>query len=217
MTKSRVPLFGLPHKCDVVRQGQADDGAGGVEEGDLSPSVYTGRSCRFSLLTAEEEQQGFGNASGHKWRVVMESSLSIQEHDRLRVVWGRYPNTGSPLGAGDGFPPQVVLATPAGSQTLDWDVDNQKYGDATYSVTWTGSVWQFVDSVAPLTHDFTAEKHHNIFNLDWSTVVGASYAVTSQTGSSQDFRVLKGPPSFVDHQGGTHHTTVICELQDVDT
>lgn len=222
MNSTNVPIFGMPSKASVIRKIEGDDGFGGISLTDST--VYSNRTCRVTTMTDKEEREAYGEAGGKRWKIVMELSRSIRTSDFVRLSWGTFPNVETAGGLDGEFPPTVIVTTPAGSKTLTWFYADSKYSDAdsdndpanTYTVSWTGTVWRFTDTVAPITVDFTGyEKHHNVFNLDWSTLVGASYSVTSQTSYSIDYRVI-----LVKHQhdpfGRQHHTSMTIELEDTD-
>lgn len=218
---SRHPLFGLPHKVDVVQRKKVDDGFGGVKLSD-GTVIYSKRRCRVSLRDDSnqfmETQRGSGYDAEKKIQVVMEYSPKVKENFFLRIPWGVPPNLVPVLSLPGSFPPSVIITTPAGSKTLSWSDTSSRYEDSNseYTVTWTGTVWQFKDTVAPLTHDFTGfSQSQNIFKRPWDEEVGASYAVTSQTGPTQDHRIMWKKHHF-DQPGHKHHTEMYVEIENVD-
>ena len=223
MKSSRIPIHGLNQKVSVIRKIEGDDGFGGISLSDST--VYTSRKCRITTMSDKDEREGYGEASGRHWNVVMELSRGLQRSDFVRVPWGIFPNIETAGGLTGKFPPKVVIGTPAGSKTLIWYHSDSKYSDAdanndpanNYTVHWTGSNWRFTDTPGSKTTNFSTdyEQHHNIFNLDWASLVGGSYSVTSQTGVSRDYRIV-----FIRHTnddtGALHHTQLTVEFEDVD-
>jgi hypothetical protein len=69
-----IPLFGLPHKIDVYKLADADDGAGGVIPGGARTNLYTGLRARISRMVDKDENELFGQATGEHWRVVVAPS-----------------------------------------------------------------------------------------------------------------------------------------------
>lgn len=210
-------LFGLAHSVDVVRRPETSDGSGGIVAG-TAVAVYEDRQCRITILSPEDKETShlFGMASEEMYKVLFEPSTNIKKNDFVQVLFGTFPNVGSPLGLEEGFPPQVVISTPAGNKTLTWSATDSNYQDSLedYIVSWTGSVWRFEDTIAVLTVDFTGYlEGHNIFYLDWSSVVGASYSVVSQGGDAQEYRVV-WVKHQIDHNGIHNHTSVVMELED---
>ena len=218
--KSSIPLFGLPHKCNVVRRKFADDGAGGVSDDATPVTLYTNRKCRISALDPDDEElKGMGfDAQRHRKVVMVYSPKIIRKDEFVKVPWDVPPNVAPPEGLADGFAPSYVIVTPAGSKTLVWSVANDRYQDSAdeYRVEWTGAVWRFSDTIAPLTHDFTGfTETQNIFKRPWDTEVGASYGVTRATADAMDFRIVWHTHQ-IDETGGVHHTSLIVELEDDD-
>jgi len=86
VARSRIPLFGLPHRLDVVRRADVDDGAGGViPDSSEETDIYIKRRARVASMTDEDEQKLFGNASGERWRVVMIYSPNVARSDFIRL------------------------------------------------------------------------------------------------------------------------------------
>ena len=214
---SRIALFGLPHEVDIVRKADGDDGAGGTIPG-VETSVYASRKCRITTLDAEDEQQMFGEATGLKWKILLEYSPNLQRSDFIKVPFGTFPNQHAPLGTGDGWPWTLNITTPGGAKVLEWSVDNSRFQDSAeeYTLHWNGTAWEFNDTIAPLTHTFTGHlQEHTIFKLDWTSEVGAGYSVDSYTGTTRSYRVLFEKDQL-DHEGGHHHTSAVMEYEDVD-
>lgn len=220
MTISRIPNLPFPHLIDVIRQGDGDDGSGGIIPQDRSPLVYENRRCRIALMSGEDQQEGFGNVSDERWKVVVEFSPNIRDSDFIRVSFGRYPNISGPLGLPDLFPPTVSISTPGGVKILNWNETDQRYqtGDELYLVYWNATEWTFRDlsQSEPFVHDFEYfERHHNLFLADWAELVGEEYSVVSRTGPSRTYRIV-----LIDNQkddiGDYHHTSVVMELEDAD-
>jgi len=218
MAKSRIPLFGLPHRVSIVRFKMQDDGAGGVEASDTPVVLYSNIRGRVTTLEFDVDKQvGPGFRAGQFWRVIIPYSPKVLKTDMVRLPWGVPPNVESPEQLWDGFSPKVVISTPDGEKTLSWD--GLKYVDSEnkYSVFWSGSVWRFNDTVASLTHDFEGySENQNIFKRPWNTEVGEDYAVLSLTGDSQDFRIVWMKHQY-DEFGAYHHTSLIVELEDGNT
>jgi hypothetical protein len=88
-----IPLIGLIHTMSVVRAStESDDGAGGVNLGDVS--VYTGVNCRVSVLSAEDKQFKSGTDGKKLWKVLSEYKPNIQFNDIIipsgRGLSGRF-------------------------------------------------------------------------------------------------------------------------------
>lgn len=81
---SPIPLFGLPHKADIFRHVDADDGFGGIDSTE-TPVLELVR-CRIASMTDKDEQEGFGNVTGRHWKVVMKYSPTIQRSDIFRMA-----------------------------------------------------------------------------------------------------------------------------------
>ena len=220
--RSRFPIFGLNQRVSVVRKVEGDDGFGGISTS--SSTIYSSRKCRITVLSAEAERQSYGEATGKRWNVIMELSKAIELSDCISVPQGTYPNIQTPAGLDGDLPLKVQLTTPAGAKNLQWFFADQKYSDAdanndpanNYTVVWTGSVWRFTDSDASLVVDFTGyAQSNNIFNLNWASVVGASYAVTGQVGDAKEYRIIYLNHT-TDERGHEHHTKLIVEFEDTN-
>ncbi len=220
--KSRFPIFGLNQRVSVIRKTEGDDGFGGITL--VSSTIYTGRKCRITTMSGEAERENYGSAAGTHWNVVMELSKGHQPSAYIAVLDRVQANTETPAGLLGDLPLKVQLTTPAGAKNLQWFFADSKYSDAdanndpanNYTVHWTGSVWRFTDSAAPSTVDFTGyEQTHNIFNLDWSTVVGAGYSVTGQVGDAKEYKIVYLKHA-TDERGQEHHTKLIVEFEDTD-
>lgn len=212
----------MNQSVSVVRKTEGDDGYGGITL--VSSTIYTGRKCRITTMSGEAERENYGQATGKHWNVIMELSKATQLSDYVSVAHGVYPNIETPAGLTGDLPLKVQINTPAGAKSLQWFFADSKYSDAdatndpanNYTVHWTGSVWRFTDSVAPLTVDFTGyEQTHNIFNLDWTTLVGASYSVTGQAGDAKEYKIVYLKHA-TDERGHEHHTKLVVEFEDTD-
>ena len=84
-SRSKIPLYGMVHKVNIVRRADSDDGYGGVLAEGTITNIYKNRKCRISTMTDEDEQTLYGNASGQHWRVVMEYSPDIERSDFLSL------------------------------------------------------------------------------------------------------------------------------------
>lgn len=217
-----IPLIGLPHYIDVIRYVGVADSMGGVSKG--SPiTIYSDRNCRFSLWDGEEVQpkvQGF--VGPQEYKVLMVYSPLILDSDFLKVAYGTIPNVGG--GPADGFSPKIDISTPDGDKTLTWkQLDSNgdislRYSDDNeeYVVSWDGSTWNFEDTNQSADVSFDGyEYEHNIFNLDWSVLVGSDYSVDNQYGDYLYFRILEKDHKF-DHRGVMHHTTLRVEEEEED-
>lgn len=218
--KSGIPLYGLPHKCNVVRRKLTDDGAGGVSDEGTPVTLYTARRCRISAIDSDDEElKGFGfDAQRHRKVVMIYSPKIIRDAEYVQVPWGVPPNVAPPEGLADSFAPQYVIDTPAGEITLVWDASNTRYEDAglDYRVYWTGTVWTFEDDVAPLTYEFLGfTEVQNIFRRPWDVEVDESYAVLQATADTMDFRVVWYKHQ-IDDTGLVHHTSLVIEFEDDD-
>ncbi len=238
MRNSRIPLYGLDQRVDIIRKIEKLDTWGGVSLSTTLP-IYSNRKCRIGIMNDKDEQEAYGVANGTHWNVVLELSRAIQRNDFIQVPWGTYPNIEVAGGLDGVFPPQVEITTPYGNKTLHWyPADEDVYGGTgffsnqnsttldpakNYLLQWTGAEWQFKDTVAPVNYSFSGyEKHHNVFNVDWGTIpfhTGGGttypYSVVLQSGSSQEFRVTY-LRHMVDIHGETHHTSVTMELEETD-
>jgi hypothetical protein len=220
MATSRVPIFGLPHKVDIIRKVAADDGAGGLDPDGGTPVVlYSNQKSRVTTLNSGDLEKlashGF-SAANHR-KVISRYCPKVQRNDFVQIPWGVPPNVVSPAGTADGMAPQVTINTPTGVATLIWSDSDSKYESGVYSVLWTGVVWRFQDTDAPVTHDFTGfTQDQNIFKRDWRTEVGASYSVVTETDSDQDYRIVWYQHQ-IDDFGHSHHTSLVIELESPDT
>ena len=222
--RSRIPTRGFNQVISIVRKLEGDDGFGGISL-STTVTVYVSRRCRITTMSDKDEREGYGEASGRHWEVALEYSSGIQRSDYIVVPWGTYPNDSTAAGLTGNFPPKAIINTPAGSKTLIWFAPDSKYSDAdasndpanNYTLFWTGSNWRFVDSVAGTTYNFSTdyEQHHNVLNLAWNTLISSSYSVTSQTGSSKEYRVVYFRHIKDDHDA-YHHTALTMELGDID-
>lgn len=221
--RSRLPVRGFNQSVLVIRKIEGDDGFGGISL--TNSTVYASRKCRITTMSDKDEREGYGESSGQHWNVTMELSKGVQRSDFISVPWGVFPNVETAGGLTGEFPPQVIIATPAGAKTLVWYHADSKYSDAdanndpanNYTVHWAGSNWRFVDTPGSNTTNFSTdyEQHHNIFNLDWATLVGGSYGVTSQTDTAKEYRILYCR-HVKDDRAGYHHTSMIVELEESD-
>jgi len=216
ITKSPIPILGLAHRADVIRKADADDGAGGVIPGGSETTIYSSRKCRITNMDGEDQQKLFGNSSEHRWLVLFEFSPNIAKSDFVRVAWGTFPNLASGAGQGDQHPPQAVVSTPGGNQTLNWSEANGWYEDSTgdYTLEFAGGVWTFTDAVAVDSVDLPSYviESHNPFLPDWSAL-NANYSVVSTGGPNLEYRILWRKDQ-IDDQGRWHHTSVVMELED---
>jgi len=81
---SSIPLIGLPHKINLVRFGERDDGAGGIERGPVQ-LIAEKVSCRVSVLTAEDSIKLFGNASKKRWQLVVAYLVDAEFSDLVEL------------------------------------------------------------------------------------------------------------------------------------
>ena len=81
---SGYPLYGLVHRIDIIRRADTDDGSGGVIPGTPS-AIYSSLPARVTVMSGEDEQKVFGNASGNKWRVISKYALNIHKSDFLSL------------------------------------------------------------------------------------------------------------------------------------
>ena len=85
VTMSQYPIFGLKHKINVIRKSDSDDGAGGVIPGGSSKYIYTKVAARITTMKGDDEQRMFGNASGQRWRLLIQHTPNIQRSDFIEV------------------------------------------------------------------------------------------------------------------------------------
>lgn len=104
---SSVPLIGLIHLVNIYRYSDADDGAGGIIPNGYENKIYKNIDCRISLLSGEDEQKIFGNASGNKWMVVADYMPNIQKSDFLELSSSSQP---APIQTGDKY--RVIYECP---------------------------------------------------------------------------------------------------------
>ena len=81
---SGYPLYGLVHRIDIIRRADTDDGSGGIIPG-VSSSIYSALRARVTVMSGEDEQKVFGNASGNKWRVISKYAPNIHKSDFLSL------------------------------------------------------------------------------------------------------------------------------------
>lgn len=75
-----IPLRGLVHKVDLLDFLHVDDGAGGITTTpDTSDLVYDGSRARVTVMSDKDEREGFGQASGKHWRVLLKYSPKLLE------------------------------------------------------------------------------------------------------------------------------------------
>lgn len=219
--RSGIPLFGLPHKCDVVRRTATDDGAGGVTDSGTPVTLYTGRKCRITTLDPDDEElKGYGFNTLQNRKVLMVYSQSIQrDQEFLRIPWGTPPNVATLEGAFDGQPPQAVISTPGGNKTLTWDGSQWINDLSGYTLIWSTDHWEFTDAVAPdsLSLPVTLLETHNPFRFGdgWESI-NANYTVVSFGADPVDYKIVWHKHQ-IDNVGGTHHTSLVIELEDEDT
>jgi len=91
MLYSVYPLYGMVNKMTVVRIANADDGAGGLTPSGSETVIYEDRDCRIALMSDEDQQQLFGNASRYRWKCLCPYSPDIQKSDFIRIAAGAYP------------------------------------------------------------------------------------------------------------------------------
>jgi len=218
--RSRIPNLPFPHEVDVIRMVEGDDGDGGIGLSDAPTPVISGWNCRITIMSDEDEQEGFGNVTGRRWKVIGDWAPNIERSDFLRVPWGTFPNIEGAGGLSAGVPPRITLLRDGVPQTdLEWDYTAQEYvngGDQ--SISWDGSNWVLTDTLNgdSFTWPDTIEEHHNFLNYPEAAVSdgGATYELTG-TGDSQDYRVTYTKPQ-IDDLGDDHHTSLAIELEEAD-
>lgn len=224
---SRIPLFGLKHKTDVIRRTAADDGAGGVDDTGTEIVLYTDRKCRITTLDPNDEQmRDFGFRARQHRKVILVYSPKIQRNDEfLRLKWGIPPNVGTFEGAPDNAAPVYLVTHPApGTETLTWDVALSRWQNsaATMRMEFTGGVWQFDDDINTLTvsqADLTSADQnpwpHHAWPWFGTVSAPATYSVV-KAASSIDYKVVWHKHQYDDFVR-KHHTSVVIELEDADT
>ncbi len=81
-----IPLIGLVHRVDIINYKEEDDGAGGLAlDTDNPVNVYLKRRARVTVMSDEDEREGFGEASGRHWRVIIKYSPNIERSHFLRL------------------------------------------------------------------------------------------------------------------------------------
>lgn len=219
MPKSRIPLIGLIHKADFIHKSASDDGAGGIDNEGDEIVVYSRRKCRITVLADDEDElKNHGFTNEHNRKVILPYSPKLRRTMFLRAFWGTPPNVFQPMDLPDGFPPESVISTPAGPITLAWSPSLELYQDSlmNYQLEFTAGAWQLRDAIESVTEIFPAyiQATHNIFKYDWSLTT-SDYSVQSIGGPSRDYQIV-----WLMHQqddiGGTHHTSLIIQLQAED-
>ena len=84
MAISRIPIKGLVHLVDIIERYDSDDGAGGIIPG-TEKKIYSRLKARVTVMTNEDEQQLFGNASGEHWQVISKYAPDIERSMFLRL------------------------------------------------------------------------------------------------------------------------------------
>ena len=82
---STIRLFGLGHKIEIFRKANKDDGSGGIQVSDENEVIYSRLKARISAMTDEDEQKGFGNITGERWKVVATYAPNAQRSDFLML------------------------------------------------------------------------------------------------------------------------------------
>jgi len=221
MKKSRVPLFGLPHRVTVIRRVPGDDGAGGLDDEGSEDVLYTSKKCRITTVEPDDEElRGFGyNAQQHR-RVIMPYSPSIhRKNEFLRIPFGVPPNVYSGDLAPDGSASEYTVTHPTGSEVLTWDKFLAKWQNlaTTMRMEFVGGAWTFEDEINVLTTivaDLTDSTHNPWIHHSWPWNPSGSYGITQ--GPATDHRIIWHKHQY-DETGGVHHTSVVIELEDEDT
>ena len=88
MVNSSIPILGTSHLIKVIRRYGADDGAGGIIPGAAYQVQLASHRARVSQMNDEDEMQVFGNATGERWKVVVENATGIARSDFLMLAPG---------------------------------------------------------------------------------------------------------------------------------
>lgn len=210
---SRIPLWGLPHSVDVIRKTPSDDTAGGIVPEGTEVTVYSGQSCRISMLQENKDiLEGFGIDSGKAWRIVMAYSPKVQRTDFIRIPWDTIPNVMAPVGLPDGTPASATVSTgnPIDATILfTWD-GSVWTDDATSTVVLSiiAGLWHFSNSEDSLSFDVCDEDFNPWYSAAWAEEASA-YAITFPD-ATLDYRIV-WMKQHIDDVGGTHHTSLIFE------
>lgn len=218
---SRIPLFGLIHRVDVVKRVMVDDGAGGVSDTGTPLVLYDGIKCRITTIQPDdEEMQGYGyNAQQHR-KIIFPYSPKVSRQDcYVQIPWGIPPNIVSPDTAPDGTASSYSMTHPTGVETLTWDGSKWANGADTMTLEWSAPQWVFTDSINTFTQSieyaWAGEDVNPWGNTNWIWNPASSYSV-SLAVSDLSYRILWHKHQS-DEQGGVHHTSAVIELQDIDT
>jgi hypothetical protein len=175
----------------------------------------------MTLDPTKDAQKGFGFSSGRNRSVLMEYSPKIQRNDFLRLPWGVPPNSVTPVGLSDGTPPSASIALPGStytSVTFTWVEStslwtSSEVGNVTL-VADSGN-WRFQNSEDSVDLTLGAAATTNPFaHYLWGETTG--YGIPDQTLSTKDYRVVWENSQYDDF-GDFHHTSLVIELEDVDT
>jgi hypothetical protein len=80
----------MVHTVDILRMAEVDDGAGGIRI--TEPEVIAANfSMRLGVMTAEEQQRGFGGASSTRWTGISVYQPLLQLSDFIRLAESSIP------------------------------------------------------------------------------------------------------------------------------
>jgi len=221
---SRIPIFGLPHKCDVIRRTAGDDGAGGITDEGTPITLYAKRRCRVSSLDEDDDElKGMGFRSPKHRKVVMIYSPQIVRNGEFVMVpWGVPPNVGVGAGAPAGSAPIYTLTHTGGDVTMNWDLATTRWVDESgdFTMTWDGSNWVFDDQVNGHNQTFddpaTTRTQNPWKNPAAFWVLGLNDYELAVGVADIPYRIV-WHMHRIDDVGGTHHTSLVIELEDEDT
>jgi hypothetical protein len=217
---SRIPIFGLIHKLNVVRKTDADDGAGNIVPEGAENILYSSWPARVTNLEGDkDEQKGHGFDSAKNRMVIMKHAPKVQRNDFIRLPWGVPPNNVTPMGLADGTPPIGIVTTPGATFpviTFTWDEALSIWNDdqgGSVTLQNTGGFWHFQNSEDALDLTLGAVATTNPFgHYLWGEQAGYSI---NQASSTKDYRVV-WENTKIDDFGRMHHTSLVIELEDED-
>ena len=79
------PLLGFVHRGNIIRKDDAYVSNYSMIPGGAETIIAQNKRCRVSKLSGEDEQRIFGNASGKKWHVVIDTVFNVAESDYFRL------------------------------------------------------------------------------------------------------------------------------------
>jgi len=224
MKKSKIPILGLVHKCDVVRHIFVDDGAGGVVDTGIPLTLYASRRCRISTLDPNDvELKGYGFDARRHRKVVMIYSPKIQGDSEFIKVPQNVPfNSDTPGTAPDGTGESYTLVHLLGTVTLTWDESLEGWANSggTIIIAWdSGNArWKFTDILNSFTwnDDSGISRQQNVIRAAVAPWVDGEDYVLSLVEVERFYRIVWHSHQ-IDDVGAVHHTSIVIELEQEDT